>query len=49
MNGGGFWVQPEYSNGLTVSGKTFSGPGCVVPTPVSPAPAQHLNRPAPQR
>jgi hypothetical protein len=41
-NNGGFWVQPEYSNG---AGTTFPGPGCVVPTGVSPAPAQHLARP----
>lgn len=26
-----FWVQPEYSNGLTYSGVKFAGPGCVVP------------------
>jgi hypothetical protein len=37
MNGGGFWVQPEFSNG----GGAFPGPGCVVPTPVAPAPAAH--------
>jgi hypothetical protein len=30
---GGFWVQPEYSNGgtKTPSGLTYPGPGCVVP------------------
>jgi hypothetical protein len=37
MAGGGYWVQPEYSNGLTVTlpgyttPTTFAGPGCVVP------------------
>jgi hypothetical protein len=33
MTNGGFWVQPEYSNGRKVSpsGKTYPGPGCVVP------------------
>jgi hypothetical protein len=45
VNDGGFWVQPEYSNGGSVGGKTFQGPGCLVPTAVSPAPAQHLARP----
>jgi len=29
MNKGGFWVQPEYSNGGT---STYPGPGCVVPS-----------------
>jgi hypothetical protein len=35
MTRGGFWVQPEYSNGgsVTASGftATYPGPGCVVP------------------
>ena len=35
MTNGGFWVQPEYSNGGTVSRSgftaTYPGPGCVVP------------------
>jgi hypothetical protein len=35
MNNGGFWVQPEYSNGLTktINGVStvFPGPGCIVP------------------
>ena len=33
MTFGGFWVQPEYSNGnkVSASGKTYPGPGCVVP------------------
>ena len=37
MKNGGFWVQPEFSNGLTMmppgdSGAvTFPGPGCVIP------------------
>ncbi len=31
MANGGAWVQPEYSNGGTVSGSTFPGPGCIVP------------------
>ncbi len=35
MTTGGFWVQPEYSNGGTVTASGFSatypGPGCVVP------------------
>jgi len=31
MTRGGFWVQPEYSNGGTVSGTTYPGPGCIVP------------------
>lgn len=31
MTGGGFWVQPEFSNGGTKSGTTYPGPGCVVP------------------
>jgi len=26
-----FWVQPEYSNGGTVSGVAYPGAGCVVP------------------
>jgi hypothetical protein len=26
-----FWVQPEYSNGGTVTGITYPGAGCVVP------------------
>jgi len=34
---GGFWVQPEYSNGGTVTRSgftaTYPGPGCVVPNP----------------
>ena len=28
---GGYWVQPEYSNGGTKNGTTYPGPGCVVP------------------
>jgi hypothetical protein len=28
---GSFWVQPEYSNGGTVNGTSYPGPGCVVP------------------
>jgi hypothetical protein len=31
MTNGGFWVQPEYSNGGTVGSTTYPGPGCVVP------------------
>jgi hypothetical protein len=35
MTSGGFWVQPEYSNGGAISGSgftaTYPGPGCVVP------------------
>jgi hypothetical protein len=31
MTGGGFWVQPEYSNGGTKNGTSYPGPGCVVP------------------
>jgi hypothetical protein len=35
MTSGGFWVQPEYSNGGTVTRSGFTakypGPGCVVP------------------
>jgi len=35
MSKGGFWVQPEYSNGGTVSRSgftaTYPGPGCIVP------------------
>jgi hypothetical protein len=31
MTGGGFWVQPEYSNGGTKGGTSYPGPGCVVP------------------
>lgn len=35
MSNGGFWVQPEYSNGGTVTRggvtATYPGPGCVVP------------------
>jgi len=31
MNEGAFWVQPEYSNGGTVGGVSYPGPGCVVP------------------
>ena len=35
MTVGGFWVQPEYSNGGTVTRSgftaTYAGPGCVVP------------------
>ena len=35
MTNGGFWVQPEYSNGGTVTRSgftaTYPGPGCVVP------------------
>jgi hypothetical protein len=41
MTSGGFWVQPEYSNGGTVTRSgftaTYPGPGCVVPN--NPAPA----------
>lgn len=36
MSSGGFWVQPEYSNGGTVTASgftaTYPGPGCVVPS-----------------
>ena len=28
---GGYWVQPEYSNGGTIGGTFYPGPGCVVP------------------
>lgn len=35
MTTGGFWVQPEYSNGGTITASgftaTYPGPGCVVP------------------
>lgn len=31
MSRGGFWVQPEYSNGGAHAGVTYPGPGCVVP------------------
>jgi hypothetical protein len=31
MTTGGFWVQPEYSNGLNVGGTAYRGPGCIVP------------------
>ena len=31
MTNGGFWVQPEYSNGGTVGSVTYPGPGCIVP------------------
>jgi len=31
MTKGGFWVQPEYSNGGTSGGLTYPGPGCIVP------------------
>ena len=35
MTNGGFWIQPEYSNGGSSSNSGFSaiypGPGCVVP------------------
>jgi hypothetical protein len=31
MTNGGFTVQPEYSNGGTVNGVPYPGPGCVVP------------------
>ena len=31
MYDGAFWVQPEYSNGGTVGGVSYPGPGCVVP------------------
>lgn len=31
MSTGGFWIQPEFSNGGTVGGITYPGPGCVVP------------------
>jgi len=29
--GTGFWVQPEFSQGGTVNGIAYPGPGCVVP------------------
>jgi hypothetical protein len=32
-SGNNFWVQPEYSNGGTVNGSTYPGPGCVVNLP----------------
>jgi hypothetical protein len=47
MTNGGFWVQPEYSNGGTVrranfpAGISFPGPGCVVPNTVAPPPRKH--------
>ena len=28
---GGYWVQPEFSNGGTKNGTSYPGPGCVVP------------------
>lgn len=31
MADGGFYVQPEYSNGGVVDGVSYRGPGCVVP------------------
>jgi hypothetical protein len=31
MTSGGFWVQPEYSNGGMKSGVNYPGPGCIVP------------------
>jgi len=31
MSDGGFAVQPEYSNGGTVGGVSYPGPGCAVP------------------
>ena len=31
MTDGGFYVQPEFSNGGTVGGVSYPGPGCVVP------------------
>jgi hypothetical protein len=31
MTDGGYWVQPEYSNGGTRNGVTYPGPGCYVP------------------
>ncbi|HLK48109.1 MAG TPA: hypothetical protein VKT49_08245 [Bryobacteraceae bacterium] len=35
MSNGGFWVQPEYSNGGTATASgftaTYPGPGCIVP------------------
>lgn len=45
MSNGGFWVQPEWSNGGTVTRSgftaTYPGPGCVVPggasTPTAPS------------
>ena len=30
MQSGGYWVQPEYSNGGTKGGISYPGPGCVV-------------------
>jgi hypothetical protein len=39
MTNGGFWVQPEYSNGGTTVNSgfeaTYPGPGCVVPNVTS--------------
>ena len=31
MTRGGFWVQPEYSNGGVKAGVSYPGPGCIVP------------------
>lgn len=33
MANGGFWVQPEYSNGIKIApiGLPYPGPGCIVP------------------
>jgi hypothetical protein len=28
---GGFWVQPEHSNGGTVERIVYPGPGCIAP------------------
>ena len=46
MTNGGFWVQPEYSNGRTVTRSdftaTYPGPGCVVPNSTGqPPPKKH--------
>src|SRR5439155_24977941 len=43
MFNGGFWVQPEWSNGGTVTASgftaTYPGPGCVVPSSRVTAPS----------
>ena len=50
MNNGGFWVQPEFSNGGTVTASgftaTYPGPGCVVPA--APAPPAIVTQPQSQ-